>query len=129
MLFEGLAAVLHVQGADSKTANVTCQTATTFSVPSPPLQYEVLIILLGDPQFKRVFQQNLFGFEPHVSNVTELSVKSSWHVTVVYNEAPAANPWTFVCVRIPPFPRRQEMLPAPQGIVGVVVYDAKAFHS
>lgn len=55
--------------------SVTCQTAASFSVPSSPLQHEVLIILLGDPQFEGVFQQNLLRFEPHVSGVTDLSTK------------------------------------------------------
>ena len=44
-----LAAVLHMRGGDNKPANVTCQTASTFPVPSSPLQDEVLVILLGDP--------------------------------------------------------------------------------
>lgn len=46
---ETAAAVLHIQGGDNITANVTCQTASSFTVPSSPLQYEVLIILLSDP--------------------------------------------------------------------------------
>lgn len=72
---QAAAAVLNKGRGDNKTANITCQTATTFSVPSSPLQHEILIILLGDPQFKRVFQQNLVRFEPHVSIDMKLSNK------------------------------------------------------
>ena len=63
--------VLHMRGGgDIIAANVTCQPASTFSVPSSPLQYEILVILLGDPQFERVFQQDLFRFEPHVCQMS-----------------------------------------------------------
>lgn len=61
------------EGGDNRPANVTCQPAATLSVPPSPLQHEVLVILLGDPQFERVFQQDFFRFEPHVSNVTRFS--------------------------------------------------------
>lgn len=84
MVCEAAAAVPKIR-YDNKTANITCQTATTFSVPSSPLQHEILVILLGDPQFKSIFQQNLFGFEPHGSNVAKLSVKPTWHFTVISN--------------------------------------------
>lgn len=89
---------------ENVAANVTCQTASTFSVPPSPLQYEVLVILLGDPQFEGIFQQNFFRFEPHVS--TRHEVISLIHLTChgYLCCGPTANPWTFVCARIPPFP-------------------------
>lgn len=95
--------VVKLREADNdKPANVTCQTAASFSVPSSPLQHEILIILLGDPQFKRVFQQNLFRFEPHVSNAN--GVICQMHLTChAYPQRTAtSNPWTFVCVRTLP---------------------------
>lgn len=48
-------------------ADVTCQAASTFPVASSPLQDEVFVVLLGHPQFEGIFEQNLFGFEPHCS--------------------------------------------------------------
>lgn len=54
------------RGADA-AADVTCQAASTFPVASSPLQDEVFVVLLGHPQFEGIFEQNLFGFEPHCS--------------------------------------------------------------
>lgn len=48
-------------------ADVTCQAASTFPVASSPLQDEVFVVLFGHPQFEGIFEQNLFGFEPHCS--------------------------------------------------------------
>lgn len=44
---------------------VTCQPARPFPVAASPLQHEIIIVILCDPEFKRVFQQYFVRLEPH----------------------------------------------------------------
>lgn len=47
---------------------VTCQPARPFPVAASPLQHEIIIVILCDPEFKRVFEQYILRLEPHVWN-------------------------------------------------------------
>lgn len=105
--------------------NGTCQAASTFSIPSSPLQHEVLVILLGHPQFERVLQQNLFRFEPHVLSVCELSDESTSHVTVLCSVLRHEARGHLFVSRSPPFPTSTGIAASDAKHCGIVVCERR----